>query len=311
MHKLNKYHLLIITLLTNYIVMSQTAAPSQDFSNHPRAYTQRKSFWFEANLNGTLKKDDSGRTKLQYQIDWQYRRAGDANFISGGQSLNIFKEMQQHVFRPWLHYWPVSGKVRLSISPIGQWGTWTPKAEGTHLYFTEYRSTYQLTLFQKIRKFEIQQRYRYEFRWIGNKNTAKESVADLFSADKFLNPGHKMRLRYLMRVNYPISKSGKSYISVWDELFVGMGKHVASNKIWDQNRVVALYGRKLNGSNPIKVELGLLWQVAPKYDMEVPATQSYSYQKNNIESNLAFQVYLIFDEFDKLFKSKKKPITTK
>ncbi len=216
--------------------------------------------------------------------------------------------MQQHVFRPWIHYWAVPGKARLSFSPIGQWGTWTPKQEGPHLYFTEYRSTYQLTLFQKIGKFDIQQRYRYEFRWIGKKNIAKESPADLFSKDQFFNSGHKMRLRYLMRVNYPLNKSGKSYLSVWDELFIGIGKHTANNKVWDQNRLVALFGRKLNGPHPIKIEVGLLWQVAPKYDLAVPATQTVSYQNNNVESNLAFQVYLIFDEFHKLFQ-KQKPKT--
>lgn len=304
----NRLAFIFLTAFSYLTINGQTPAPSQNFSEHPRAYTQRKSFWFEGNLTGTIKRNDSGKIKWQYQLDWQYRRAGDANYINGGDQFHILKEMQQHVLRPWVHYWAVPGKVRLSVSPIGHWGTWTPKAEGAAKYFTEYRSCYQLTLFQKIGKFDIQQRYRYEFRMIGSKVDSKASASpsELWSPASFPDAGKRMRLRYMMRVNYPLTKSGRSYVSLWDEVFIGLGRHVASNKNWDQNRVVALYGRKLKGPNPIKVEVGFTWQVATKYDMDVAPTQNTSFMKNNVESNLAFQIYLIFDEFHKVFSKQNK-----
>lgn len=300
-----------ITALSAFILYfaaltAQTPTPYQNFSKDPRVYTGRKSFWFEGNINGTLKKTDSGRTRLQYQLDWQYRRSSDASYIKDGEHLNIFKDMSQHVLRPWLHYWAIPGKVRLSVSPIGQWGTWSPEAEGPKMYNTEYRSTYQLTLFQKFGKLELQQRYRFEFRFNGDNQARKGGVSDMIAHDNFGPNAYKNRLRYMLRANYPISKSGDKYIALWDEVFLGMGKHVSNSKIFDQNRLVALFGKKIKNSRcPMKVELGFTWQLAPKYNIEVPVTQDItygSYMKNNWESNLCFQVYFIFDEFHKLFK---------
>lgn len=299
-----------LLLATNAI--SQVVSPYQDFSKNPRVLTPRYSFWFEGNINGTIKRDKNQKPKWQYQLDYQYRRNSDASYIKDGEHYNIFKDMTASIIRPWFHYWPMAGKLRLSISPIGHWGSWTPKAEEPLSYFHEYRTTLQGTLYYHLGKLEIQQRYRFEFRFIGNKTltnrTNDATFTDLFSKGYYPSTGFKTRLRYNVRLNYPVSKDGSKYISVWDELFLGLGKNTANNKFLDQNRLVALYGIKFNHDRyPMKLEFGLTWQLQPKYNIDIPVTQDYTYgsfQKRNIESNLALQIYLIFDEFHKFRKSK-------
>lgn len=292
---------IVLPSLAVFVSAVYAQQPIQDFSKHPRVYTKRYSFWFEGNFNGLLFKNDSGQVKWQYQIDFQYRRMADASYIKSGQYYNIFKDPFQQVVRPWLHYWIVDKKVRLSLSPIGHWATWSPTAEGPHTYNTEYRTSSQLTFFQKIGKVDIQQRYRYEFRWIGDAVSAQNYLNDIFSSTVIPSSGFKQRLRYMIRLNYNINKT--NYISIWNELFIGLGKNTANNKILDQNRIVGLYGKKYNQQKyPVKIEIGFTWQLLPKYNMNVPPTQEPGYgsfQKNNWESNLALQIYLIFDEFHK------------
>jgi len=265
-----------------------------------RSYIQRKSFWFEANINGSIKRNSTNQLVWQYQVDYQYRRGSDANNVYNGNHLNLFKDMQQQVFRPWIHYFTLQGKMRLSASPLGHWGTWTPSADGVVKYYHEFRSTYQASIYQKYGRVEIQHRYRYERRWLGAKDTAQRSAGDVFSrGGEFYSNARKNRLRYMIRANVPLNKSGSSYLSVWDEAFIGFGKNVASNKIFDQNRLVCLYGRKFNQDKyPMRLEIGLMWQIAPKYDLA-------AYNKQNIESNLALNVYWIFDEFHKFRGIKK------
>lgn len=258
-----------------------------------RNYVNRKSFWFEGNINGSIRRNSNNELIWQYQLDYQYRRGADGSNVSRGSYTNIFKDMQQNVLRPWIHYYPVPGKIRISVSPLGHWGSWTPSGDGAVKYYHEFRSSYQLTFYQKFGRIELQHRYRYERRWVGNKELSQGGFNDLFSQEDFFANGRKNRLRYLMRANIPLNKSGSNYLAIWDEIFIGFGKNVANNKIFDQNRLVCLFGRKINqDSYPMKIEAGLLWQSAPKYD-----NPALNYQ--NWENNLAFNVYLIFDEFHK------------
>ncbi len=313
MNLLNTFSRIILIFSTalSATVYGQTkatdATPYQDFSKSPRVWTPRYSFWFEGNLNGTLATYNNEQPKWQYQVDYQYRRNSDASYVEGGEHYNIFKDMTASIIRPWVHYWPIAGKMRLSASPLGNWASWTPKAEGSPEFFHEFRSTWQLTLYDKIGKFDIQQRYRFEFRWVADKTAAAGRVSDIFSPITFSDAAYRNRLRYNIRVNYPLSK--KTYLSVWDELFLGLGHHTANSKLLDQNRLVGLYGIKFNQDRyPIKLEMGFTWQVQPKYNIQIPVTHdaSYgSYENSNVESNLAFQVYLIFDEFHRFGKAKK------
>lgn len=289
---------LIISSLAVVCVLPQII---QAQTTDNRTYIQRKSFWFEGNFNGTIKKNEADQMTWQYQLDYQYRRGSDANNIVNGQHVNLFKDMSTNVVRPWIHYFPIPGKLRFSVSPLGHWGSWTPRAEGVQKYYHEFRTSFQTTLYQKLGRIEFQQRYRYELRYVGAKDTAVGGIRDVFSkGGEFYSNARKNRLRYLVRANIPVNKSGSSYLAIWNEVFIGLGKNVSNNKILDQNRLVCLFGKKIcQDSYPMKIEIGLLWQVQPKYDLS-------EYKNQNLESNLALNVYWIFDEFHK-FKGIKKP----
>ncbi|MGZ3920685.1 MAG: DUF2490 domain-containing protein [Bacteroidia bacterium] len=289
-------------------------------STDKRLNATRNSFWYEANIQGTLARYKDSAAKWQYQVDLQYRRMADANYIKDGNRYNIFADPFQHVYRPWIHYWIKPKAIRLSLSPIGYWATWTPRNEGKQLFYGEYRICPQVTFFQKIGKLEIQQRYRFEFRIISNKDTARANggTTDYGRAMNYQENGQKMRLRYMVRFNYPLNgkstgTKGSTYLSVWNEAFIGMGANTVDTKMFDQDRVVVLLGRYLKCKYPIKVEVGYTWQYAPKYDIAIAPGQvkggAYDYGKLNWEANNALQVYLICDDFHKFgFKKKKEEV---
>lgn len=300
-------------LLISIMAVSQTTNYN---STDKRYNAYRNSFWFEGNFNGTISRYADSSAKWQYQLDLQYRRMADANYVKDGSKWNIFADPSQHVYRPWIHYWIKPKTVRLSLSPFGYWASWTPTKEGTQLFYNEYRFCPQITFFQKIGKLEIQQRYRYEFRWISTKvkSEGNGSLSDYALADNFLHSGEKMRLRYLLRLSYPLNglatgKKGSLYLTSWNELFIGLGANTNNTKLLDQNRFVFMIGKFLKTSYPIKIELGYTLQYAPKYDISVADKQSaggaYDYGKLNWEANNCLQVYFICDDFHALFKKKK------
>ena len=306
--------------------------PVQTFGSDPRAYTQRKSFWTEFNFGGTISKDK----RWQYQMDYQYRRAADASYIQGGSHWNIFKEAQQQVFRPWIHYWAIPGAVRLSLSPIGYWITWTPTEETATFpnkdgvttgqsVFPEFRICPQVTTFHTIGRAQFIQRYRYEFRYFGERRAADNNLSD-FSKGYYFAPtdisnataangwygnNHYGRLRIQTRFQMPLNKPKMQdktlYVNAWNELFITTGHHTPNVKLLNQNRFVAMLGYRFNGDVPIKVEAGVTLQTLFLYNMTTPPTNpSVTYEKNNVENNTAFTIYVIFDEFHKLFNKKVK-----
>jgi hypothetical protein len=309
---------------------AQTQTPVQDFNSDPRAYTTRKSFWTEFNLGGSLSTDK----RWQYQMDYQYRRAADASYIQGGSHGNIFKEAQQQVFRPWIHYWVVPGSVRLSLSPIGYWITWTPTEE-TDTYpnkdgkttgqsvFPEFRICPQVTTIHNIGKAQFIQRFRYEFRYLGERRAADNNISDFnkgynFDATDVGNQSASLgwygnnragRLRIQTRFQMPLNNSKITektlYVNAWNELFIMDGSHVKNDKLLNQNRFVAMLGYRFPGEVPLKIEAGITYQTLFFYNMNVPPTNSnVTYQKANVENNTAFTIYLICDEFHKLFRKK-------
>ncbi|MFL5729873.1 MAG: DUF2490 domain-containing protein [Cytophagaceae bacterium] len=316
--------LLGLGLCLGFFTMSfaQAPTPVQGFADHPRAYTHRYSQWFEANLNGTISKDK----RWQYQMDVQYRRMSDASFIEGGQHGNIFKDPYQQVYRPWIHFWIKPGAIRFSLSPIGYWATWTPPAEGAlyptsdpnsrKSFFPEIRTCPQITLNQTIGRFQFVNRYRYEFRWIGQRHASSNGIQDFgygydFAPNGSYGSNHQGRFRWQVRMqvllNKPKMEKNTIYINSWNELFLGIGRHVGFQKMLNQNRSVAMIGWRLPTEVPIKIEAGVTYQMNFLYNMNQPPTDpSVTYQKQNAELNTAYTVYLIFDEFHELFKSKKK-----
>ncbi len=309
---------------------SQSPTPVQNFGASPRAYTTRKSFWTEFNLGGTL----SANKKWQYQIDYQYRRAADASYIQGGAYNNIFKESYQQVVRPWIHYWVVPGSVRLSLSPIGYWITWTPSQETSlnpnkdgvktgQSVFPEFRICPQVTTIHNIGRVQFIQRYRYEFRYLGERRAADNNFSDLSKGYDFAptNVGdqsaalgwyghnHVGRLRLQTRLQVPLNGSKVVektwYINTWNELFLANGRHVKNDKLLNQNRFVAMLGYRFKGEIPIKIEGGITYQTLFNYNIDTPPNDAgVTYQKSNVENNTAFTIYVICDEFHKLFKKK-------
>ena len=95
------------------------------------------------------------------------------------------------------------------------------------------------------------------------------------------------------------------YLNVWNELFLSLGKHVKNDKLLNQNRFVALLGYRLDTEVPIKIEGGVTLQTIMQYNMDVnPTNPSVTYNKANVETNTAFTIYVIVDEFHKLFQKK-------
>ena len=311
-----KTKLTLIALITTVFLNAQT--PNYNGTDN-RMNATRNSFWFEGNFNGTIARYKDSTIKWQYQLDYQYRRMADANYVKDGNTMNIFRDPFQNVYRPWIHYWITPKKVRLSLSPIGYWGTWTPTGEGTQLFYGEIRVCPQVTFFQNVGRFEFQHRYRYEFRWLTTKDPAPAngSLSDYSLGTDYMKSGQKMRMRYFLRVNYSLNgkksnEKGAWYLTAWNELFLGVGANTTDAKIMDQDRVVLMVGRYLKCKYPIKVEVGYTLQYSPKYDTNLPAGQTpggaYSYGKLNWEANNCFQVYLIMDEFHQFLQKKKTPV---
>jgi hypothetical protein len=309
---------------------SQTNYDAQYLASHPRIYTRRSCFWFEGNLNFDL----SQNKRLQFQLDYQYRRTSDPSYIKDG-SNNMFKDRFQTVYRPWIHYWIKPGAIRFSLSPIGYWISWVNGAEAQNyaptkgnagnygsVVFPEFRICPQIMTVQKFGRVDYFNRFRYEFRFQGKRTLADDDLSDYgkgyaFNPAPVGNPNNdstgisrSQRLRWQLRLQVPLSSSTRKntlYVNAWNELFLSFGKYVSTAKVLNQDRVVAMLGYKWNGRIPIKLEMGVTEQIQFFYNIKTPPTQpsTVNYNKQNVELNTALQVYLIFDSFQELFKKKK------
>jgi hypothetical protein len=321
--------LLTLSLLSSEVINSQTTYDANYLASHPRIYTHRSCFWFEGNLNADITKDK----RWQFQMDYQYRRTSDPSYLKDANH-NMFKDPFQAVYRPWLHYWVKPGAIRLSLSPLGYWisyysaneaKVYAPTRGSNNTYgntvFPEFRVTPQIMFVQKFGRIEFINRFRYEFRFVGQRMLANNNMSDYGKGYSFdpAAPGNSsndttgisqsQRLRWQVRTQIPLSKSTKKntiYINAWNELFLSFGKYVGTSKILNQNRTVAMLGYKIAGRVPIKIEMGLTEQIVFAYNIKTPPTQAttINYNKQNVELNSALQVYLIFDSFQELFKKK-------
>jgi hypothetical protein len=269
----------------------------------PRQTFTRNSFWTETVFNGIV------HNKWKWQLDYQYRRMSDASDIKDA-SGNLFKNSFQHVYRPWIHY-QVNDNVRLSLSPLGFWETWTPAIEagGNKKIQPEFRICPQLTLTSKIGRVTIDQRYRCEFRYLGTKvDDLKTNEFGYSKGTDFPDANRKTRLRYFIRAIIPLGKhqtleNNTFYITTWNELFLSVGKKIYNDKIWDQNRTFCLLGYKPNMAFPMRFELGYGMQVANRFSGKL-VNGLLTETGNKMERNNILQVYIIFENFNKLFKRK-------
>jgi hypothetical protein len=282
-----------------FLVLSDVSA-----QNSQRDSFKRNSFWTENLFIGPIK------GKFKYQLDYQYRRMSDASDAEGA-SLNMFKNPAQHVYRPWVHY-QMNDNVRFSISPLGFWETYTPAVEagGVKKIQPEYRICPQVTLNNKFGRMSIDQRYRYEYRMFGLKvpDTSNNEFG-YAQGHEFSGLANKNRFRYFIRATIPLGNHQKLeektlYIVAWNEIFLGFGGNTNNDKIWDQNRTFCLLGYKPKMDVPMRFEAGYGLQYANRFSSSssngVLTETGHHLEKNNI-----FQVFVIFENFNKLFVRKK------
>ena len=252
-------------------------------------------FWSEIVLTGKI------AGKFSYQLDYQYRRSADPSNIQGDQD-NLFKNAFQQVLRPWIHYQAMDA-LRVSISPIGFWGTWAETANSLYIV-PENRITLQATLNQKLNRVTITHRYRYEFRFIGNRMDANNTWNIYHNQEFGGSDTEKGRMRYFIRALLPLNHASLTpktfYIDTYNEIFLNVGSQVANTNLLDQNRFFAGLGYRF--PHDIRVEAGYLSQTVLRFN---------NAQHNNVDQNDILQVLVFFDDFNKFFKKKKPTVEVK
>tara|TARA_R110001583_G_scaffold69148_2_gene196292 strand:+ start:1180 stop:1857 length:678 start_codon:yes stop_codon:yes gene_type:complete len=101
----------------------------------------------------------------------------------------------------------------------------------------EHRIFQQFTTKQSVGKLKLNHRYRFE--------------------QRFIEDDFKLRLRYFLALNFPLSKKGMVsntvYLSAYNEIFLN-----TESSVFDRNRLYGGLGYKLN--NTIKFEMGYMNQ---------------------------------------------------
>jgi hypothetical protein len=273
------------------------------FSQSPTAtrdFVPNHIFWFSTQVTGKLK------GKFTYGVDLEYRRQADPGHgydpgtNVGKDRLNIFKNPYQEAVRPWVHYKP-NDKIRISFAPITWFATWSFPVDGKTTYLPEYRTTFQITLLNNYGRVQFSHRYRYEYRINGVRtlDTDPEDPTGPPSSYSFLNVNRWSRMRYQVRGLIPLNNTklekGTFYTVIAAEAMVNFGKNVPNNRLLDQTRFNIYFGYKFHPE--IRVELGYMNQIVYRLNNKA---------KNNVDMNNNLVVNLIFDNFNSLFKKKKK-----
>lgn len=305
-----------ITVVT--ILMTMFAAFSLK-AGDPRSFDTKNSFWSEFVLVQPLNKSKS----IRAQMDIQYRTQSEQGYYKVNPNLsNIFLHPYQTVLRPWFHYYAGKDqKMRFSISPIGLWFTYgvagmpgivnpTGAVNNTGFYRTpELRTTLQFTYYNTLGRVSLQQRYRYEFRWTGNKQ-ASLPTADDFSGSFTLSPGNNLnattnrgRIRYMVRgmiaLKGTTTDENELYIPFQNEIFLGVGENVKNVNLFDQNRAYLGIGYKTKSK--ILIELAYLHQF-----QTVKLATDNGVSTMHFDNNNVLQLWVAFEDFGGLFKKKEK-----
>ncbi len=312
-----------LTILLLLLITSSFAQLNPDV----RQYNVKNSFWTEANLVQPLGK----AKRFALQLDIQYRRQSEQYNQKGLADPthpnlgNIFLNPYQTVFRPWVHYFIKSRKVRLSISPIGYWATFGPAganstvagtdAPSSHLQmYPEIRSCYQLTTYDQIGRLRLTYRARFEYRWLGNSSTTQSYDSDGSGLDLFhgtVNTTQKMRMRLFFRADIalkgPTVDPKEFYLAVQDEIWLGLGSNTNNSGLFDQNRAYAGVGYKF--SDAFRLELGYLNQITGNSSTVYSPTANLpggTPNVKNMDFNNVVHVLLLFDNVGAMFHKKEK-----
>lgn len=264
--------------LTLFLGISLTAS-AQSYRNQVR---HRPVFWSEVNLVFKT------AGKWSFQLDHQYRRQAED---SNARDLNIFRLPLQQVFRPWISY-QLSKPVRLSLSPIGLWWTWSsPNEYQPTTFFQEIRIIPQVQITKPAGDGELITRFRAEMRWPSQTDTLTSAYIFLSDGEsqRVLADRFDMRLRTLARWINPLGANQSGWYTHLS--MEPMAVVSASAVRFDQNRTYIALGRRL-GENR-RVEIGYLNQFSIRRNQTDRirtfnvnhALQVYFYLENRRRSN--------------------------
>ncbi len=186
----------------------------------------------------------SKTSKWGLHLEGQWRRA-DAGL-----------KWQQLLLRPAVNY-QLNKKVALTggygfIQSHGYGDFPSPATAPEHRFFE------QVSITQRFKKLDFQNRLRFEQRNLGV--MAKQSNGEF---DR-IGWRYENRFRYMLRTNVPLKVGGgKYYVGLYDEILFNYGKNVAKN-VFDQNRAYAALGRNLG--HETKLEVGYLEQTVQHRD---------------------------------------------
>jgi len=260
---------------------------NSSFSQSPRQYYHIANGWTDINISGKI------AGKFTWQLENQHRREdmqGDYN--SQTTTGDPYNNLNQHVFRPWLHY-QFNPNIRFSLMPLGWIGSNRFKEGSPSAFFSEIRVSPQVMLTQNFGRVRIDNRLRYEFRWFGQ-NQDVNNKSFLYGGD-FSTTTFKERFRYQLKVTVPINHAKMDdntlYAQTYNELFVNTGEQVANTNLLDQNRVLIGLGYKFN--KYLAVEAGYMQQTIFKFNNAT---------KSNVDINNIIQLNLAVSNFEQLFK---------
>jgi hypothetical protein len=132
----------------------------------------------------------------------------------------------------WVHTWP--------------YGDFPAKHE-----FSENRLWEQVAYTRPWLGLEWTHRFRLEQRRIA------EMLEDADGEWNVGNWRYENRLRYMLRTSIPLTESKRTYLALWNEVFINFGSNVSGN-VFDQNRAFIGIGRKLTDTT--RVEVGFMEQ---------------------------------------------------
>ncbi len=112
--------------------------------------------------------------------------------------------------------------------------------------FPEHRIWEQAQITQKALGLTWTHRFRLEQRFIGEE---KKQPDGGWSVN---NWRYQNRVRYMLGTSIPLTEDKKTYLALWDEVFINFGPHMAHN-MFDQNRAFIGIGRKLTDSTSLEV----------------------------------------------------------
>jgi hypothetical protein len=118
--------------------------------------------------------------------------------------------------------------------------------------FDEHRIWEQVSYKMNLFGLEWQHRLRLEQRWIEEQAKVTHET---------VNWRGENRIRYMLRTTIPLTSDKKTYLAIWDEVFLNFGGNILKNN-FDQNRAFLGIGHKLSPFT--RLEVGFLEQTVQK-----------------------------------------------